>query len=320
MRLAAWRIDNGSPIRAEVAAVALEKDFEEWIEHDPSLAVEGLRVVARQVALEGGRLDLLGLDPNGRWVLIEIKRGKLYRETLAQALDYASSITSMQNDKLSEIVQSYLIKKGQTLESHPAMAALAEPEDGDKRDVLVAVVGIGRDPSLDRLVGYLGDGFGVPIRVVSFEVFRVDHERQMLVREVTEADAAPQTEAQHSYSVDAVFARAAQSGAAARFRIVYDTALSHDLYARPYKRSIMYTPPSNKTRMLFTAWLTDDTGGLALYLSADAFAEFYPIDADAVRAALGPDGERPITNDVDAKAFALALDALFETLDRDNHD
>jgi RecB family endonuclease NucS len=40
-------------------------------------------VVGRQIDLEGGRLDLLAIDPQGRWTIIEIKRGTLRREAIA---------------------------------------------------------------------------------------------------------------------------------------------------------------------------------------------------------------------------------------------
>jgi hypothetical protein len=48
---------------------------------------------------------LLGVDPQGLWTVVEIKRGHLYRDTVAQALDYASSISTMPVEKLREIVE-----------------------------------------------------------------------------------------------------------------------------------------------------------------------------------------------------------------------
>src|SRR5436190_15122418 len=71
---------------------SLNRSLEDWIARDPSLVVEGLKVVGKQITLEGGRLDLLGVDPQGLWTVVEIKRGLLYRDTVAQALDYASSV------------------------------------------------------------------------------------------------------------------------------------------------------------------------------------------------------------------------------------
>jgi Endonuclease NucS C-terminal domain len=315
MRLAAWRIVNGSPVRVDAANLQLEQQLEEWIESDPALAVEGLRVVGRQIVLEGGRLDLLGIDPQGQWVLVEIKRGKLYRDTLAQALDYAATIATMPSDKLAEIIGTYLSKRGESLQGHPAEGALAlSPDGAQPRDVQVAVVGTGRDPSLDRLVNYLGTAYGVPIRVVTFEVFDLGDERQMLVREVTEADTPSETPAAHGYSLDAVFALAEQWGAGDRFRVLYDGAERNGLYARPFKQSIMYTSPSNKTRLLFTVWAVNDKGEVHLYLSSETFADFYPIEAAEVQDLLGPDGNRLLSTKDEALHFVSSLDSLFAAI------
>ena len=58
-------------------------------------------------------------------------------------------------------------------------------------------------------------------------------------------------------------------------------------YLRPYAVSVMFTPPTNRTRMLFTVW--PETGGLHMWVSADAFEEFFPeISADEARRQLGP--------------------------------
>ena len=69
-----WQIAEAGPARLVVASVAAERDLEDWIERDPALLERGLVIVGRQLRLEGGPLDLLTLDPQGRWVLIEIKR------------------------------------------------------------------------------------------------------------------------------------------------------------------------------------------------------------------------------------------------------
>jgi RecB family endonuclease NucS len=38
----------------------------------------------------GGRIDLLGIAPDGTLILIELKRGRTPREVVAQAIDYAT--------------------------------------------------------------------------------------------------------------------------------------------------------------------------------------------------------------------------------------
>ena len=52
----------------------------------------------------------------------------------------------------------------------------------------------------------------------------------------------------------------------------------------------MFTPPTNRTRMLFT--VSPETGGMRMWVSADAFEQFFPeISADEARRQLGPTDE-----------------------------
>ncbi|MBN1667469.1 MAG: hypothetical protein JW862_10285 [Anaerolineales bacterium] len=47
------------------------------------------------MTFEGGRLVLLAFDLQGRWVIIEIKAGAVYAETIGQALYNAVVISRM---------------------------------------------------------------------------------------------------------------------------------------------------------------------------------------------------------------------------------
>src|SRR5438105_9743881 len=161
MKIAAWRVDNGGPVRIELGEPALERQLEDWIEADPSLVTEGLRIVGRQVGLEAGFLDLLGVDAAGRWVIVELKAGTLYRAVIAQGIDYAACIRGLPPEKLREIVDGYRIKRGR-IPADPTLDESSLAMDDGPREVSVIVVGTGIEPGLERISGYLSD-FGVPI-------------------------------------------------------------------------------------------------------------------------------------------------------------
>ena len=72
-----WRINNDLPERLGESSIPLEKEFEDWITSDSSLLQEGLTIVGRQLRAAGGILDLLALDIQRRWVIIELKRPRL---------------------------------------------------------------------------------------------------------------------------------------------------------------------------------------------------------------------------------------------------
>lgn len=81
------------------------------------------------------------------------------------------------------------------------------------------------------------------------------------------------------------------------------------LYARPYVASVMFTPPRNKTRMLFT--VSPDTDGMHMWVSADAFKEFFPdIAADETRRQLGPADEDQLLDHTATREFVTGLEHL----------
>ena len=75
--------------------VDTESLLEETFVKNPHLLLPGLRLVGRQTPTEGGPLDLLGVDEDGRLVVFELKRGTLSREAVAQVIDYASYLEAM---------------------------------------------------------------------------------------------------------------------------------------------------------------------------------------------------------------------------------
>jgi hypothetical protein len=157
MNVGVWQVVKDRLTRISESALALEKSLEDWIAEDPSLLQAGLVVVGRQIDLEAGRLDLLAIDPQGRWTIIEVKRGALRRETIAQALDYASCIAAISADELRAKIEPYLCKHNVSLDTllHQREAAFAlEPE---QRELAIVIVGTRRAPGLDRMARFLAD-------------------------------------------------------------------------------------------------------------------------------------------------------------------
>ena len=52
-------------------------------------------------------IDLLGIDKAGNTVVVELKRDKTPRETIAQLLEYASFVENLDYYQLNEIYQNY---------------------------------------------------------------------------------------------------------------------------------------------------------------------------------------------------------------------
>ena len=91
-----WQITNGK-LQAVSTDMKTEGrtepyDLEPWIESNPEIIGPDITVIGRQVMTKSGPLDLLAIDRSGNLVIIEIKRDKLPREALTQAIDYASDV------------------------------------------------------------------------------------------------------------------------------------------------------------------------------------------------------------------------------------
>ncbi len=316
-RVGLWQITDNGPSKVSPTAIDLERDLEDWIERDPGLIQSDLKIVGRQLSTSAGPLDLLAVDAQGRWVLVEIKRGAVRRETITQALDYASAIAEMPLDELQRKVDEYFRSRGtaETLEHLMQERQGGLDTDGEFRIVDIIVVGTARDSGLDRIVNYLSRS-DFQITVVAFEVFDIEPGRRVLVRELTEADT-PRTPEAKKFTVDRVLARADEKGVGTIARPIHELATRLGLYARPWKTSISYTPPSNRSRTLVTAW-TDrsrDAGGIWVYVSADAFQEFYGVDPAQVLSSfdLSQDGYMQLTLDV-LPEFSQKLEAIFDSV------
>ncbi len=65
-------------------------------------------IIGREVTTNlNTSIDLLGLDESGNTVVIELKRGRTPRETIAQILEYASFVENLDYFQLNEIYQKY---------------------------------------------------------------------------------------------------------------------------------------------------------------------------------------------------------------------
>jgi len=65
-----------------------EKDLENIICKYPELIEKGLSIEGRQVCIQGKHIDILFTDRHGQKLIIELKKGVIKREHIAQLLDY----------------------------------------------------------------------------------------------------------------------------------------------------------------------------------------------------------------------------------------
>ena len=76
-----WAIESSGVVELASAEKAeTEKILEDTLVSNPNLLMEGLTLIGRQTPTQGGPLDLLGVDEEGRLIVFELKRGTLSRD------------------------------------------------------------------------------------------------------------------------------------------------------------------------------------------------------------------------------------------------
>jgi hypothetical protein len=88
-----------------------EAVLEDWLENNSNDILEDskLMIIGRQVTTNvGSIIDLLGIDREGNTVVIELKRDRTPRDTLAQAIEYASFVEGLDTEQLEVIMQQYM--------------------------------------------------------------------------------------------------------------------------------------------------------------------------------------------------------------------
>ena len=297
-KLAAWSMDGSSaegpaPKKVERSHIGLEKHLENWIANDVTLIGEGLTLVGQQIRIDDGILDLLAVDTQDRWVVIEIKSGMLDSGALSQALYYASSIARLSAAELREKIEGKLGNFGdpeRLLERVRGYWTAKKRRSAGSPCCLSALVST---PGLERMNEFLG-GFGVPIGVVSFEVFELEGGSKLLIREAIDEPVEPPP-VRRRFTVDAIRRSAVDAGVGEQFDRFEKIAEAAGLAVQPQGASVRIAPPTNRIRFLMYArpYSGEDGGVLLIHVGPKAFTEFFPdIDErEAIDALNGLDGK-----------------------------
>jgi hypothetical protein len=180
-----WEIIDGrlAPVESRLADFGRREalDLESWLESDPSIIRPGLRIIGQQVPTRSGPLDLLAIDRTGSVIVIELKRDRLPREALAQAIDYAADVATWSLEKLGEVCASY---SGEVLEdvlgqAFPDIDLESLTINGTQRIVLV---GFALESALERMIEWLSEAYGVAINAVVLKYIRTANGAEILTR------------------------------------------------------------------------------------------------------------------------------------------
>ena len=164
--------------------------FEDTLVKNPELLIDGMTLVGRQTPTEGGPLDLLGVDSDGKLVVFELKRGTLSRDAVAQIIDYASDLDSLDldalADRISEKSGAHDIDKIENFQEWYNSEGFGELES--LKPLRLFLVGLGADDRTERMVRFLAQNSGMDISLLTFHAF--DYDGKTILAKQVEVEAA----------------------------------------------------------------------------------------------------------------------------------
>jgi Endonuclease NucS len=174
-----WSVEEGKLVELNKGSFAdghKEEDLESWVDHNPAMLGRNLVIVGRQVSLpKVGFLDLLALDEDGHLVVIEFKRQQTTRDTIAQILDYASSLRLMTVEEVQALSNVDATKAKNIIDVDPVMIIVAAEVD----------------QSVDRIVEYLASKAQLPLEVVTFTYATMPSGKEIIARSILTPDPVP---------------------------------------------------------------------------------------------------------------------------------
>lgn len=184
---------------AEYSQTPFEVEYEEavledWLESNPDGIVEsgGILVIGRQVHTNlGGFIDLLGLDRQGNVVVVELKRDRTPRETIAQALEYASFAERLDVQQLEDILSQYTGDEVLSLAEHHREHFRLGSEEAlaFNKDQRIVIIGQRMTPEVRQTAAFLNTK-DIRVTCIEFTFFLGDGENRLMSLD-TVVDKAP---------------------------------------------------------------------------------------------------------------------------------
>jgi hypothetical protein len=172
---ALWKLGT-EPIELNTIALDRESDLENMIVQNISILSDQWLLIGRQVRTAFNKsVDLLAVDGSGSIIIIELKRNKTPREVVAQAIDYASWVKTLDTTEIAEIYEQNAkgfgyadLSLDQAFDQY--FGSRLDEDDLNSSHQMV-IVAAQLDSSTERIIRYLND-FGIAINIVFFRVFK----------------------------------------------------------------------------------------------------------------------------------------------------
>jgi hypothetical protein len=168
-------------------------DLQRLLRANIQVIADGVLVVSEEFGAFADarrRIDLLGVDHDGRLVVFELKRTTDGGHVELQALRYAAMVSAMTFDELVEHYERHLGQVEPTAvdEARDRLAAWLDDAGGEEailsREVRIVLVAAGFDIEITTTVLWLTDVYGLNISCVRLAPYKVDDRLLLDVQQV----------------------------------------------------------------------------------------------------------------------------------------
>jgi len=175
-------------VETEFQAKYRESILEDWLENNPHSIIEdgNLLIIGRQVTTNvGSFVDLLAVDKQGDIAVVELKRDRTPRDTLAQALEYASFVERLDYEQLEDIFRTYIDDESANLaQYHRDYFELATDEAAVfNKDQRIVIIGQRVTPEIRQTSTFLRKK-GVRVTCVEFTLFETEEGLRLLSSDI----------------------------------------------------------------------------------------------------------------------------------------
>jgi hypothetical protein len=184
------------PISLVDAGLRERGHLQEWVLAHPEMLGQDVKVVAfefgRWTAVSGAlardRLDILGLDRDGRLVVVELKRDQAPDTVDMQALKYAALVSRFTRDDLAKVHAQYLTRhRGELVSAEAAAAELEEwatiTEESLRLPRLI-LMAADFPATVTATVVFLHQQLGLEVQLRKFQAYRTAQETLVTVSQL----------------------------------------------------------------------------------------------------------------------------------------
>lgn len=201
-----WQILDGKlvPVVSSLPTSGRKErdDLESWIRSDPTILGDDILIIGEQIQTSSGPLDFLGMDNSGNIVIVELKRDKLPREALVQAIDYASDVATWDIDRFREYCLSYTKQAIDDVFQQRFEGVLLE-ELTINQTQRILLVGFSVEESLGRMIEWLSDKYSVGINAVVLNYVKTAKGEEVLSRTaIISEEVEKQNVNRHKYVIE----------------------------------------------------------------------------------------------------------------------